>query len=60
MTSSQINAGMDLDGEIERQRKLGFETYQDYLSRTGFPHDEASFQAWITEGKWMITSKCKL
>src|SRR6187401_2956855 len=31
----------DLDAEIDRQRALGYETFDDYINRTGFPRDEA-------------------
>jgi len=47
----------DLDAEIDRQRALGYETFDDYITRTGFPRDEASYAAFIGEGHWMLTSK---
>ena len=49
----------DLDAEIDRQRALGYETFDDYITRTGFPRDEASYAAFIGEGKWMLTSRDK-
>ena len=49
----------DLDTEIDRQRAAGYETFDDYITRTGFPRDEASYAAFIGEGKWMLTSKDK-
>jgi len=48
-----------LDAEIERQRALGYETFDDYINRTGFPRDEASYAAFIGEGRWMLTSRDK-
>jgi hypothetical protein len=50
---------MNLDAEIDRQRALGYETFDDYITRTGFPRDEASYSAWISEGRWMLTSRDK-
>jgi len=50
---------MDLDAEIDRQRALGYETFDDYITRTGLPRDEASYSAWIGEGRWMLTSRDK-
>jgi len=50
---------MNLDAEIDRQRALGYETFDDYITRTGFPRDEASYSAWIGEGRWMLTSRDK-
>jgi hypothetical protein len=52
-----MNSSLDL--EVNRQRSLGYETYTDWLDRTGFIDDEDSYKAWITEGKWMITSQPK-
>jgi hypothetical protein len=48
---------MNIDTEINRQRQLGYETYTDWLARTGFIDDEDSYKAWIDEGKWLITSR---
>ena len=45
--------------EIDRQRALGYETFDDYIARTGFPRDEASYATFIGEGKWMLTSEDK-
>jgi len=54
-----IAVEMDLEAEINRQRQLGYETYTDWLNRTGFTDDEDSYKAWIGEGKWLITSQPK-
>jgi hypothetical protein len=47
----------DLDREIERQRKLGFQTFDDYIKRTGFPRDDDSYAAFLREPNWMITGR---
>jgi hypothetical protein len=47
----------DLDKEIERQRKLGYETFDDYIARTGFPRDDDSYAAFLREPNWMLTAR---
>jgi len=56
-TERDAEINFNLDREIARQRKLGYETFTDYLTRTGFPNDEDSYRAWIGEGRWLMTSR---
>jgi len=56
---SECTGRINLDAEIERQRAAGYETFDDFINRTGFPRDEASYAAYIGEGRWMLTSRDK-